>query len=184
MRLPVKWWVLTHPFVASKAYDAARLAAEIAGKHINDPMLDGDERGGQIDALRHCLWMALLAREIAPRKAEKLGKAHERSNKIDFRKKVVEEGMLPDSISCEMDLRNNKVGILIGHRNPDLLPEDLTQLIREAILAGKLWKLKKDNQGNYLDWNDQPISPENWIGKWNNPRCIVPSNYEYTPQPE
>ena len=60
---------------------------------------------------------AVLSSQIGSKKARALGLAHERGNKKAFEKNILEHGVLPDSVSMEMDLWNNEVGILIGRDN-------------------------------------------------------------------
>ena len=177
MHCPEKMWVITHPFVAKKAWAITQHARQLASEMINDPDLDGDYSGGQIDAFRHGYWMASLSQKIGKQRAYKLGVAHEKGNRIDYEKRKNEEGILPDSVSCEMDLRNNKVGIQIGHENKNAAPVELQLLIKQAILEGLFWKIKKTTDGRFLDANRNVLSEEDWKGKWTNPKTLVPSTY-------
>ena len=117
LNFSVKWWVITHPFVVKKAFKISILARNTAKKLKSDSNLDGEYAGGQTDAFRHGYWMALLTQTIGARKALQLGKAYERSNKTDFKKKVLEDNYLPDFMSCKMDLLNNKKGAKLGKQN-------------------------------------------------------------------
>lgn len=178
MHLPEQIWVITHPFIAKKAWTITKEAKAIADSMAHDRELDGNIAGGQVDAFRHAFWMASLVQEIHPRKARKLGIAHEKGNYIDFKKKTLEEGQLPDSVSCEMDMKNNEAGIAIGKENRDMSQEKLIGRVKNAVLSGELWVIKKDSKGNFLDWNGNIIPPEDYLGKWNNPKCLVPSNFK------
>lgn len=175
---PEKYWVLTHPFIAGKTYYITREAEKMAAQAAEQNSIDKDSNGGQMDAFRHAVWMALLVQEIAPRKARELGKAHEKRNYRDFKKNLVEEGAVPDKISSEMDLWNNMAGILIGKQNREASKDSLKHLVIEAINAGEMRIIKKNKYGNFLDENGRIISAESLAGKWENNKCLVPSDYK------
>jgi hypothetical protein len=174
---PEKRWVLFHPFVAKKAWEITQESQNAARIAESDSTLDGDNNGGQVDAFRHAFWMARLTQEICWRSVYQLGKAHEKGNKKEFKKKKNEEGSLPDFISCQMDFLNNDTGIQIGKDNPNASPEELSEIIKEKIHAGKLYVIKKDANKNSLDKDGNILKKEDYAGKWYNPRCLVPSNY-------
>ena len=171
------WWVATHPFVTKKVLEISRLARDTANAHITDPELDGDYNGGMVDAFRHCLWMALLVQEISPKAAEKLGKAHEKGNYKDFKQKKLEEGKLPDSVACEMDLRNNQKGIEIGQIYYGEDFDTIMQIVKKSVKNGECWKIKKDKFGNFIDQNGNIIPEKDWKGKWITPKVLVPSDF-------
>jgi len=177
LHYPEKKWVLTHILVAPKANKISDLAKKYANEAINDPDFDGDYSGGQIDAYRHTIWMAMLTQEINAKKAYKLGVAHEKGNEIDFRKKILEEERLPDSVSCEMDLKNNDVGIEIGKTNLKASHDELKVIVKQAVLSGKCYKIKKDENRNFLDTQGNIIPAKDWLGKWINPKVLVSSDY-------
>lgn len=141
-------------------------------------MLDQKENGGQADAFRHSYWMALLSQKIKPKKALKLGKAHEKGNYISFTKGGYEDGSPPDSMASVMDLYNNKVGIEIGRLNKKMGEEELKQLVVKSILQGEMRILKMDAQGNFQDCSGKKIEPVSYKGKWNIPKCLVGSAKE------
>ncbi|MFH1321608.1 MAG: hypothetical protein ABII90_13280 [Bacteroidota bacterium] len=172
-----KRWVMTHPFVAGKTLKISENARRIAKEMLKDTLMDNYENGGKADAFRHAFWMASLASKIRWRKAYKLGKAHERGNKKDFNKNRYEEGILPDAVSCEMDLWNNKIGLVIGRNNKSVSEDELTQLIKQAVLDGRCKIIKMDKNGNFLDESGKIIPAEEWQGKWENRRCLVESDY-------
>ena len=60
--------------------------------------------------------MARLTQGIGRRAAYSLGKAHEKGNYQTFKNRQLEDGILPDKPSSEMDLYNNQIGISIGKR--------------------------------------------------------------------
>lgn len=173
---PEIWWLMTHPFIAKKSWEISKEAGRIANEYITDKQLDGDYNGGMVDAFRHTLWMAMLVQEIKPKAAFKLGLAHEKGNKIDFKKKILEEGKLPDSTACEMDLRNNNVGLELGQLYKGQNTDTLIKIVKNAVISGKCWKINKDSLGNFLDVNSKYIPENEWKGKWITPKCLVPSN--------
>lgn len=180
MHAPERNWILIHPFSAYKAMKITTLAQQTTANMKLDPMLDGDDNGGQVDAFRHAYWMALLVQHMSWRKAYSLGKAHEAGNKLDYERLKTEEGMIPDLMASIMDLKNNEEGIRIGLANKGKSDDELARLVRDAALNGELYKLKKDSLGNYIDFDDRVIPYEQWHGKWHNEKCLVTSNYIYT----
>ena len=174
---PEFWWLVSHPFIAKKTWQISKQARDIANSHINDVELDGDYNGGMVDAFRHTLWMSLLVQEIKPKAAYKLGVAHEKGNKIDFKKKILEENKLPDSTSCEMDLRNNNIGIDIGEEYYGENTNNLILIVKNAVKSGRCWKIKKDSLGYFLDEEGYSIPENEWVGKWKTPKILVPSDF-------
>lgn len=173
-----KRWVVFHPFVAKRAMRISERVRLISDSLLKVPLLDGDGNGGQVDALRHSLWMAMLCHEMRWGKALKLGKAHEQANRRQFRKGIAEHGILPDKSSVEMDLFNNNIGIKIAKEFGKSTGEaDLISIISQWVIAGKMAVIKKDKTGNSLDEQGNLIPFSNWHGKWENTRCIVKSNF-------
>lgn len=175
---PEKRWVLFHPFIATKAHSISSLALEYTARHKNDQGLDGDPHDGMLDAFRHAFWMAMLVQEIPERKARSLGNAHEKGNKRDYRRKRLEEGVLPDEKSSEMDYLNNEIGIRLGKENIGATADSIAFIIRKETIQGHLWKLKKDFNGNYTDCQGNLLSAEE-LQSWKNNKCLVPSNYQF-----
>lgn len=175
---PEKKWVIFHPFIAKETFNISIEAAKKAVQLKNDTTLDGDLNGGQLDAFRHAFWMARITQEYGWRKAHSLGKSHEKGNYKDFKKHRLEDGVLPDKQSCEMDFLNNDVGIQIGKDNLNAKQEDLAHIIINHILTGKLFIIKKNRTGKFLKCNNDIITDEEIFGKWDNPKCIVSSSYK------
>lgn len=170
-----KWWVVFHPFVAKEAYHISMEARRISKEMEKDSVLDHDADGGQADAFRHSYWMARLAQEMCRRKARSLGKAHERGNYRDFKKRRSGEEIFSDSVAREMDLFNNEIGIALGKKNKSLPAEALKKMILEKIVQGEMKIILKDANGNSLDCSGNVISLEKYSGTWNIPRCLVQS---------
>ena len=170
---PEKCWVIWHPFKAKKAHQISVEAREITELVKNDSILIGNGNGQQIDAFRHAYWMANLTQKIGWRKAKKLGKAHEKVNYKDYKKRKSEDGEIPDKISSEMDLHNNLIGIEIGKNKAN---SNIKQLVIEAIKKGACKIIKTDNFGNYLDCNGNVIPVNELKGKWENNKCLINSN--------
>jgi len=175
---PEKMWVIVHPFSATKAWKCTTRARLVTDSLQRSGVLN-DGNGGQLDAYRHAYWMALLVQKISPRKAAKLGKAHEKGNYLDYKKEKTEEGTRPDSLMCEMDLRNNQSGISIGEAfKSDTATKKLylEERVLHAVWNGQLTIAKKDAQGNYLDCSGKSIDLTLYARKWYIPKCLVRSN--------
>ncbi|MEW6468918.1 MAG: hypothetical protein AB1458_08340 [Bacteroidota bacterium] len=172
--------MIFHPFIAKKALRYTQQALHVCDSLKKDSLLDGDENGGQLDAFRHCYWMALLGQHIRPAKAYKLGLAHEKGNREQFEKGQLEEGALPDSMSSVMDVVNNQLGIQLALANrgskAPLSNADLILFIQHKILKGEMRILLKDEQGRFLTCEGEPIDLSVYKGKWNVPKCLVKSN--------
>ncbi|MCB2221732.1 MAG: hypothetical protein KQI35_15155 [Bacteroidetes bacterium] len=129
---PEKWWAIGHLFIARKSFNLSNHALQTARALERNQTLDGDASGGQVDAFKHAYWMALLAQEINPEKALKLGMAHEKGNYLEY-KKAKRKGIQNshDAIASEMDLFNNQIGIEFGLQYPEAGREALKQFIIE-----------------------------------------------------
>ncbi|MFZ7114634.1 MAG: DUF6973 domain-containing protein [Bacteroidota bacterium] len=174
---PEKWWVFTHPFVAKNAFKITAEARIKSDSLISASALDGDPFGGQIDAFRHAYWMARLAQKMKWKKALKLGIAHEKANKISFRKNHTdEEGLLPDSVSSAMDLYNNEVGVAIGCNFKLMSRQMICDSVIEKIRSGRLKVILKNEQGRELKCDGTEIDKSEYAGKWNIPKCLVSSD--------
>ncbi len=178
LHFPEQIWIITHLFKASEAYKISELVLKIANDHISDPVLDGDYSGGMVDAFRHCLWMAMLTRRFGAKFARSLGKVHEKSNYIDYKKRLLEEDKLPDFPATKMDLLNNEVGIYIGKKYMKLSDDELIAKVKDFVLNGYCWKIKKDENGNYLNIYNEIIDKREWEGKWFTPKVLVPSDFK------
>jgi hypothetical protein len=172
---PEKRWVIFHLFIAKKTFRLTQQARAVAKKVAQDPLLDGDENGGQVDAFRHAYWMALLSQHICWRKARRLGIAHEKGNYREFKKHQLEEGALPDSAAGAMDLFNNNVGIEIGRANKKLSEEELRKAVRDSVLAGKMQIIRKNKNGEPFDCDGNKIDLQKYQHQWNIPKCLVKS---------
>ena len=142
----------------------------------SDSLLDKDADGGQVDAFRHAFWMGRLAQKMNWRKVNRLGKAHERGNFLDFKKQRTGEETFSDSIAGAMDLFNNNIGIDAGRNNKSLSAEEMKMLIVKKILGGEMKIISKDEHGTSLDCEKHPVDLKFYKGKWNIPRCLVNSD--------
>ncbi len=166
---PEKWWVIWHPFVAKKAFNISQLARQKTDSIKQNEILKGNGNGEQVDAFRHTYWMAKLTNEIGWRRAKKLGEAHEKGNYRDYKKRRLEDGVVPDKINSDMDFFNNAIGIELGKTTA----ENIAQKVVELVKDGKCKIIKTDGQGNYLDCDGNLLSKENLKGKWENNKCLV-----------
>ncbi len=141
-----------------------------------DSILKGPESGGQLDAFRHALWMALLTKHIGEKRALKLGKAHEAANRLQFEMHKTEDGVLPDSVSSAMDLMNNTLGASLGKRNKKAPDRLFVNLIVQQIKEGKFYIIQMNAAGNWLTCEGNIILLKDYFHQWNIPKCLVPSN--------
>ena len=175
---PEKCWTLTHPFVAKKAFHATTRSRVVTDSIKKSGNIGVDNSGGRMDAFKHAYWIASVSVAIGYRKALKLGKAHERGNKWQFKKHQLEDQELPDSVSSFMDLHNNKQGATVVKKNKNITLLELQKKILELLEQGMLVCIKKDPQGNFLTCEGELIDLNQWRGKWNIPKCSIASNNE------
>ena len=173
---PKRTWVLFHPFKAKKSLAVSKEANKVADSIKKTNLLDGDAAGGQVDAFRHAYWMARLRQEIGKSAARSLGKAHEKENYQTFKKRKLEDGVVPDEISSIMDLHNNEEGLKLTKKRCKTSQKTLIDRIVKAIKEGKMKIIKKDKKDNFLTCDDKIISSKSLKGKWKNNKCLVASN--------
>ena len=173
---PKKTWVLFHPFKASKSLKISKEANRVSDSIKKTNLLDKDGSGGQVDAFRHAYWMARLRQEIGKSAARSLGKAHEKENFITYKKRKLEDGIVPDEISSEMDLFNNDQGIKLISKKSKVSQKGLVYRIINAIQQGKMKIIKKDKDGNFLTCKGEIISKDSLKGKWKNNKCLISSS--------
>ncbi|WP_435261025.1 DUF6973 domain-containing protein [Tenacibaculum sp. nBUS_03] len=176
LSFPKKMWVLSHPFKAKKALLISKEATKVADSIKKSPLLDGDPSGGEVDAFRHAFWMARLRQKIGENAARSLGRAHEKENYQTFKKRKLEDGVVPDQISSCMDLFNNDVGLTFTKKGSVTPKQGLIYQIINAMHQGRLKVIKKDKQGKFLTCKGDVISDESLLGKWENKKCLVFSN--------
>ncbi|SNR17658.1 DUF6973 domain-containing protein [Tenacibaculum jejuense] len=175
---PKKWWVVFHPFKAKKALEISKEASRVSDSIRKTDLLDRDHAGGQVDAFRHAYWMARLRQEIGKSAARSLGKAHEKENYLMYKKRKLEEGVVPDEISSEMDLFNNDVGLTLTVKNCKTSKIGLIHKVANAIKKGKMKVIKKNKKGEFLMCDGKLIESNSLKGKWKNNKCLVDSNYK------
>ena len=173
---PKKVWVLFHPFKAKKSLKISIEANSVSDSIAKTNILDGDLAGRQVDAFRHAYWMARLKQEMGHSAAKSLGKAHEKENYLMYKKRALEEGVVPDKISSEMDLHNNEEGLKLITKSSKTTKEGLIYRVINAIKSGKMKIIKKDTNGNFLTCDNQIISNQLLQGKWENSKCLISSN--------
>ncbi len=175
---PERKWVRHHPLAALRTYKLSQMAAAEAQKYVADPEFDGDGSGGMVDAFRHTLWMALTAQKIGKSKALALGRAHEEKSKLYFESCDPYTPNLPDSIDSEMDFINNQKGADIGSKHPKATYEELVEIVRTTVVSGQCYKIKKNSNGDYLDYDGNIIEPKLLQGKWITPKILVRSDWK------
>lgn len=173
---PEKIWVIAHPFKAKKAFKITGDVQLKVDSIKHTGIIGIDDSGGRLDAFKHAYWMAKLTLAIGCRRANKLGIAHEKGNKIQFQKHQLEDAALPDSMSSVMDLHNNEQGIKAVSECKNCADEEVQKIIMNSLNNGSLRVLKKDKQGNFLNCEGAILILKEWYGKWNIPKCLVSSN--------
>jgi hypothetical protein len=177
---PEKCWAIAHPFIAKKAFHITQQARAVTDSLSRNGILK-DGNGGQLDAFRHAYWMASLVQKIPARKAEKLGKAHEKGNYLDWKKGMQEDSLRADSIMCVMDLLNNEKGRLMGidfKSDTSSSKKTLVKIILDDVQNGKMVIVKKNVKGQPEDKNGRIIIAEDYKGKWYIPKVLVRSDYK------
>ena len=173
---PKKWWVVFHPFKAKKALIISTEIKRISDSIQKTKMLDGDKSGGQVDALRHALWMASLRIAIGKSAARSLGKVHEKENYLYYKANRLEDGSLPDKASMDMDLYNNEVGLFLVNKKEKISNKQLIEKLIRAIKHGKMKVIKKDHKKHFLTCKGKIIEKETLQRKWINNKCLINSN--------
>jgi hypothetical protein len=173
---PKRTWVFFHPFKAKLSSEVSKETNKVSDSIARTNLLDGDGSGGQVDAFRHAYWMARLKQEMGHSAAESLGIAHEKENYLTYKKMALEEGVVPDKISSEMDLHNNNEGLKLITKKSKTSRNSLIYKIVNAIHLGKMKIIKKDSKGNFLTCDGVLISEKSLKGKWVNNKCLVASN--------
>lgn len=173
---PERTWVMFHPFKAKKAYQISREALITTDSVAKKNSIGKDKNGGQLDAFKHSFWMAKSAQVIGKNAALSLGKAHEKGNYQTFKNRQLEDGILPDKPASDMDLFNNQVGASLGKKYRKAKKETIINHLLDSIRLGKLRMLKKDTSGNFLDCQGKIISSTTLKGKWENNKCLIPTN--------
>ena len=171
---PEQCWAMFHPFKAKKAQIITKRVQIVVDSIKKTGTIGDNENGGNLDAFKHTLWMASLSLKIGKKQALKLGKAHEKGNYLQFKKHTLEDSVLPDSVSSEMDYGNNRIGVnLIGRCHFKITEKELIDLILKKLQYGGLYIIYRDFSGNYLDCNGAIIDMKMWLGKWGIPKCLI-----------
>lgn len=169
-------WAAFHPFAALKIKHNLSGAMQIYKDVAQSKALDTLASGGKLDAFRHTFAMAFMARKIPVKKLRKLGIAHEKGNKKQFKNHLTEDGERPDSLACEMDLRNNELGLLLGSANKSLNDTELKLLVIKAIKEGKAWYLKRNGHFKYVNCSNEALEMKLYSQKWYVPKCLIKTN--------
>ena len=172
---PEKTWTFFHPFVAKKIFRITKQVITDVDSIKKTGTVGADNNGGRLDAFKHAYWIASLTNKVGSRRALKLGKAHEKGNYLQYKKHLLEDNILPDSVSSQMDLKNNEVGAHLIEKNKHVSKTEIQKVIMTNLSDGKLTIIKKNASGDFLTCNGLLISMKDWLGKWNIPKCLIPS---------
>lgn len=96
---------------------------------------------GHRDAFRHAYWNALMTQEYGENWTRAFATAHEGGPNNPANREA-------------MDLYNNEIGRSIGAANRNATPEQLANLVEQALNQGKL--VVVDRSGN-LEWSDRVV---------------------------
>ncbi len=176
---PERTWVTFHPFKSKTAFMISREALKVKDSIAINKGIGTDNSGGKLDAFKHSYWMARLTQDIGKSAANRLGKAHEKGNYQTYKKKRLEDGLLPDKQSSDMDLFNNQIGIEVGTSFKKSSRTALMRKLIDALEKGNLRVLKKDSLGNFLDCQNKKIPLDSLKNKWDTKKCLVSSNVTF-----
>lgn len=176
-----KCWVIFHPFKAKRAYRVSQEVEYTIDSILKIGVMGNHHVGNQLDAFKHAFWMWSLAEEIGWRSARSLGKQHEKGNYQFYKKHKLEDGVLPDKVSSEMDLHNNSVGLALykKHKKEHLSKKERIDIVRQAVVEGKMKMIYQTKNRQYIDSTGQIIPKKEHYGLWENRKCLVPSRAEY-----
>jgi hypothetical protein len=173
---PEKGWALTHPFQAKRAFSVTQHVRQTTDSLFRLQIPDTFRHGGRIDAFRHAYWMAAMTRDTGERASRKLGKCHEKGNKIQYLRGRSEDGFLQDATACEMDLYNNEAGIRLALYHGKASRNELITLCLDAIDAGLMKILSINASGEYCDCHGNPVvTLRRGKDKWRLPICLISS---------
>lgn len=139
-------------------------------------LLDAFENGGQLDAFRHVFAMAWFSKFVSTKKLRKLGKAHEKGNYLQYLNNENENGELPDSLSCVMDLKNNEVGLSLKKEVKQLSIQETKKFVVDLVKNGWAIIIKRNGDGLYVDCSGNIITRAPMYKRWSWPKCLVASN--------
>lgn len=138
-------------------------------------LLDQYSNGGKLDAFRHIFAMTYFTKFVKVKKLRKLGKAHEKGNYRNFKKGVLEDGELADSVSSLMDLANNEAGFILSTKLRTLPVEKIKLEIVSYIIQGGAIIIKRNEKGEYITCGGKVIGTEEKKGTWSVSKCLVGS---------
>lgn len=114
----------------------------VPGNIPADRVKEWQGNDGHRDAFRHAYWNAMMTKEYGKEWAEQFATAH--------------EGLPGNPATREaMDLYNNEVGRQIAIDHSDASPEELADLVQQAVTDGRM--LVVDAHGQLARSNDVPL---------------------------
>ncbi|MGY5352355.1 DUF6973 domain-containing protein [Wenyingzhuangia sp. IMCC45533] len=176
-----KCWVYFHPFKAKKAYKVSKEVNKTIDSILKVGNMGSHHAGNQLDAFKHAFWMWSLAEKIGYKSAKSLGKQHEKGNYEFHLQHKLEDNTTPDKVSCEMDLYNNNIGLELyqKHKKEKLSKKERIELVKQAVVTGKMRMIYQTRSGVYLDALGRAIPKEKYFGLWENSKCLVPSTSRF-----
>lgn len=112
--------------------------------HVAETRYDQGLTDGHGDAFRHAYWNAVMTQRFGEEWVSEFATAHERR---------------PTShpVPVAMDLHNNEVGRQIAQENPDASPEELADIVQQAVKDGDMVVIDENDRlwsSGELDPND------------------------------
>ena len=115
--------------------------------------MNSAREGDQVNAFRHVLWQATIAKEFGSGIAKEVGNSHEENpNAIDGKPfNVLYNQAFKTLLEADesIDLANNITGRAIGEANKDLGMKDLALKVLDAFKEGGFWTATKQEDGTY-----------------------------------
>ncbi len=168
-----KLFIITKPITSLKVKNITKEVNLVLRKKQSEGFLDSNPRDGQVDAFRHILLLYKLSCEIGIEKARRFGNIYESYNKRIFDKKP-NSGY--DNASEIMDKFNNELGIYMFLKLDKVSDKVIIEEIEKQILEGKARKIKMDEKGRSLDFENEIIEDSIWKKDWKNKRELIKSN--------
>ncbi|MBO0608732.1 DUF6973 domain-containing protein [Myceligenerans salitolerans] len=110
--------------------------------HVAESRYDEGLTDGHGDAFRHAYWNALMTQRFGEEWVSEFATAHER-------------GPTSHPVPVAMDLHNNEIGREIALRNPDAGPEELADIVQQAVTDGDMVVIDE----NDMLWRSDELDP-------------------------
>ncbi|MFA7081179.1 MAG: hypothetical protein WC135_01065 [Bacteroidales bacterium] len=168
-----KFFIITKPISSLRVRKITKEVNSVLREKQKQNFLDSNPWEGQVDAFRHIFLLYKLSSEIGIEKARRFSNIYESYNKIIF-EKILNSGY--DEASEIMDKFNNELGIYLFLKLDKVSNEVIIEEIEKQILEGKARKIKKDENGRSINFENKIIEDSIWKKDWKNKRELIKSN--------